>query len=116
MAKRRSIPEGADPLGAILGGGVESFPRRKVAEEREGPAQKTPAVDKKRVAFDVSVELAERLRDCVMHLSGPPLHLNLSRFAESALLSEVERLSRECNGGEEFPKRLEDPRPGRPLV
>jgi hypothetical protein len=106
-------------LGAILGDGVERFPRRVAVEAPETPVAavaKKHAVEKRRIAFDVSVELAEKVRDCVMHLSGPPLHLNLSRFAESALLSEIERLRDAHNGGEEFPRRAEDPRPGRPLA
>lgn len=114
MAKRRSIPEGADPLGAILGSDREAPPTgRGGAEVREGRRRKPTA--KKRMAFDVSAELGERIRDAVMHLSGPPLHLNLSRFAESAFLRELERLQEEENDGTAFPSRTEDPRPGRPL-
>jgi len=115
MAKRRSIPEGADPLGAILGNGQDQAPPGDgVARFPEASRAKAPQ-PKKRMAFDIGAELGEGIRDCVMHLSGPPLHLNLSRFAESAFLRELERLQEEVNAGEPFPSRAEDPRPGRPL-
>jgi len=116
MAKRKSIPETADPLGAILGS-VEALPRAKQRVRREKKHAPAPMrIAKKRMAFDISEDVAERIRDCVIHLSGPPLHLNLSRFAETAFLNELERLRREHNAGEHFPNRAEDPRPGRPLV
>lgn len=114
MAKRRSIPAGADPLGAILGTAQEDESSRSVVAQAPPPREKKPEA-KKRMAFDVGLELGEGIRDAVMHLSGPPLHLNLSRFAERAFEAELERLRREHNGGENFPRRGEEPRPGRPL-
>ncbi len=86
---------------------VGSLPRREVREPRNrGRRQARPL--KKRVSFHLTEDLAERLRNAVYQLSGPPYRLTMAALAESALRREVVRLEQEANGGEPFPTRREE--------
>ena len=75
--------------------------------ELGGPRGTTrqPRRRRTRVSFHLTQDLAERIRNAVYHLSGPPHRLTMAALAESALRGEVERLERETNQGEPFPSR-----------
>ncbi len=81
-------------------------PARNRAAPKAGPR-------KKRVSFHLTEDLAERLRNAVYHLSGPPHRLTMAALAESALHREVSRLEKEANEGERFPSRSEELSGGR---
>jgi hypothetical protein len=70
---------------------------------------------KERVAFYLSEDLADEIRNAVVHFSGPPLRLTMTSVAEMAFQKELERLKAEHNGGKPFPKRDEDLKGGRPI-
>src|SRR6266446_6879559 len=69
----------------------------------------------RRVAFYLSEDLADEIRNAVVHFSGPPLRLTMTSVAEMAFQKELERLKAEHNGGKPFPKRDEDLKGGRPI-
>ncbi len=54
---------------------------------------------KERVAFYLSEDLADEIRNAVVHFSGPPLRLTMTSVAEMAFQKELERLKAEHNGG-----------------
>jgi hypothetical protein len=70
---------------------------------------------KERVAFYLSEDLADEIRNAVVHFSGPPLRLTMTSVAEMAFQRELERLKAEHNGGKPFPQRDEDLKGGRPI-
>lgn len=71
---------------------------------------------KERATFHVPVDLLNELRDAVVHLSGPPLRLNLAQVVEAALRREVDRLRLDHNGGQPFPRRDGELRGGRAIT
>lgn len=85
----------------------ENAVNRRRFEPSPGPKQalRVPRRRKKRVSFHLTNEVAERIRNAVFHLSGPPHRLTMAALAEVALHHEVERLEREANQGEPFPPR-----------
>lgn len=118
---KRRVVIANDPLDAIipaLSGVATTIPS---AEAQSSSRQATPprmATDKSpkvRATFHLSEDLFNQVRDAVVHLSGPPLRLTLAAFAENALRRELERLRREHNSGERFPRREGDLRGGRPI-
>lgn len=68
-------------------------------------ATRPPRLRKTRVSFHLTHELADRIRNAVYHLSGPPHRLTMAALAEAALQREVERLEREANDAAPFPDR-----------
>jgi hypothetical protein len=74
-----------------------------------------PAVKKVRVAFHLPVALADEARNCVYHLSGPPLRLTMAELAERAISAEIQRLQTEYNQSQPFPHRRENLKGGRPV-
>jgi len=68
-----------------------------------------------RATYHLPPDVVEDARNCVIHLSGPPLHLTLSKLVEDALRREIERLAKAHNEGQGFP--LGDPSVlgGRPI-
>jgi hypothetical protein len=77
---------------------------------------KAPLVVKKvRVAFHLPVALADEARNCVYHLSGPPLRLTMAELAERAISAEIQRLQIEYNQSQPFPHRRENLKGGRPV-
>lgn len=70
---------------------------------------------RKRETFLVSAELADEMRDAIVHLQGPPMFLNLAGFGEEAIRAYLARLKAEHTGGQPFPKRPHAVRQGRPL-
>lgn len=83
-------------------------PRRRVPAQPKGPRRA-------RATFHLDEDIVGAARDAVIHLSGPPVRLTLSRLVEDALRAEVERLSRKYNQGEPFPVYGEKLPGGRPL-
>ena len=68
-----------------------------------------------RTTVEIDPELLEEVRDAVVFLSGPPHRLTMRELFESALRRELQRLRQEALGGDPFPARAHDVRPGRPL-
>lgn len=71
---------------------------------------------KVRATLYLPEDLLEEARDAVVHLAGNPVRLTLTRLAEEALRSTLQELKDRYNGGEDFPKRLEDLKGGRPIA
>lgn len=130
MARRTTLPPDEDPLSIIL-----DRPRSGTATADLAPGHivdkdsnnsngpkvskisiSTPKVMKKiRVAFHLPVSLADEARNCVYHLSGPPLRLTMAELAENAIAKELERLQAEYNEDKPFPHRRENLKGGRPV-
>ena len=68
---------------------------------------------KRKVSFYLPDDLMERLRDTADALSGPPERATVSGIAADALDRELRRLEKKHNGGERFPQRPAELRPGR---
>ena len=100
--KGRRPALGADPLDAIV-----------PAAAAEPPPVRPPK--RVRVSYDIPPELADRVRDVAVGLSGPPLRLTLGALAEQALLREVERLEAKHNEGRRFPRVSGKLKGGRPI-
>lgn len=130
--KRSTIPDAAmDPLSAVLpepenasqetgrGGRSSALPRPSLdGREQSAETQKQAkpvSIKKEQIAIRVSEQLAEEIRDCVVFLAGPPLHLTLSKLGEDALREKIEQLKAEQNNGEAFPVRQEQLKIGRPI-
>ena len=77
------------------------------------PSRASPT--KKRETFLVPADLADKMRDAIVHLSGPPLYFTLAEFGEHAIRCYLEQLERDHNGGRAFPPRPRGVRQGRPL-
>ena len=118
MPRRSTMPADLNPLDVVVppDRGQEVTTRSTLSHvpQDEQQSAKTPA-KKVRVAFYLSEDLADEIRNGVVHLSGPPLRLNMTVFAEMALQKELERLKAEYNGGKPFPQRQEDLKGGRPI-
>jgi hypothetical protein len=72
-----------------------------------------------RATFHLPLQLLDEMRNTVVALSGPPAQLTMSKFAESALRRELDRLRTERPGlerGKPFEKREGRVRRGRPLI
>lgn len=70
---------------------------------------------KKRETFLIPEELADAMRNAIVHLSGPPLYYTLAEFGEHAIRSYIAQLEREHHEGQPFPRRPRAVRQGRPL-
>ena len=70
---------------------------------------------RKRETFLIDAELADEMRDAIVHLQGPPRFLNLATFGEEAIRAYLDTLKAEHMGGANFPKRPQAVRQGRPL-
>ena len=60
--------------------------------------------------------LLEEARDAVVHLAGNPVRLTLTKLAEDALRSKLRELKDQHNNGEDFPRRSDDLKGGRPIA
>lgn len=114
--KRKTLSQEFDPLAQIVPQDptVEMVPMETTAT-MEPKAPKIPTVRKVRLPVHVPRELAERARNTVYHLSGPPLRMTLSELVTRAIENELDRLEAEHNQGEEFPTREAELKPGRPV-
>lgn len=101
-------------LGAFAQGVVN---RRKFkASTRTEVKAKEGDAPKRRVSFHLTDALAERVRNTVYYLSGPPHRLTMASLAEAALSRELSRLEREANGGKPFARRGSELVGGRPVA
>ncbi len=71
---------------------------------------------KVRATIYLPYDVLEEARDAAVHLAGNPARLTLTRLAEVALRSELERLKELYNDGKDFPRRSEDLKGGRPIA
>jgi len=71
---------------------------------------------KVRATLYLPYDLLEEARDAAVHLGGYPLRLTLTKLAERAFRSELQRLKDTYNAGCDFPPREEDLRGGRPIA
>ena len=78
-------------------------------------AQSKGPLRKVRATYHLPPDVVAEARDCVLFLSGPPLHLTLSQLVETALRTEIARLKTEHRGGEDFPREERAVLRGRPL-
>lgn len=76
--------------------------RRPANAQKEKPA---PAKAPGRVTAHLDGQLAEDVRNCVVALQGPPLHLTMTKFLEEASRAYMTRLQKEQNKGKPFPLR-----------
>jgi hypothetical protein len=79
----------------------------------EPAAELAPVERRQKINARIPAALAAAVRDCVVHLSGPPHGITMDGFAEEAYRRELERLKRARYDGEAFPTRPYNPRPGR---
>ena len=94
----------------LLDGMLDSKKGRPApSRTKKGPSK----AKKGRYTFHLDQALLEEVRDAVSALSGPPLHLTMAAFAETALRRELQRLQKAENGGEPFPPRQQDLKGGR---
>jgi hypothetical protein len=112
------------PLEATARVSTEASPVEAASAPEAPPATSpgTPAAAsapqakrKERATFHVPVDLLDELRDAVVHLSGPPLRLNLAQVVEAALRREVARLRDDYNASQPFPRRDSELRGGRAI-
>jgi hypothetical protein len=61
-------------------------------------------------------DLLNEARDAVVYLAGYPTRLTLTKFAEDAFRAELARLKDLCNGGRDFPNRVDELKGGRPIA
>lgn len=71
---------------------------------------------KVRATLYLPADLLDEARNAVVHLAGYPARMTLTKLAEQAFRTELERLKNEHNRGKEFPKRTEDLKGGRPIA
>jgi len=71
---------------------------------------------KVRATLYLTEEALEEARDAAYYLAGHPAYLTLTKLAETALRTELERLKRLYNDGEDFPVRSAPLKGGRPLA
>ena len=71
---------------------------------------------KVRATIYLPVDVLEEARDAAVHLAGYPARLTLTKLAENALRAELRRLKALYNNGQDFPRREEDLRGGRPIA
>jgi len=118
--KKRSVI-GADPLDAMVPTKGDGRAATKASRRGLEPAGTTkrpepePRISKQRLTVHIPVDLAERCKDAVVALSGPPARLTLAELAENALEAELAKLAKTYNKGKTFPKRTADLKGGRPI-
>jgi len=61
-------------------------------------------------------DILDQARDATVHLAGYPARLTLTQLAENAFRAELRRLKALYNNGQEFPRRDEELRGGRPIA
>jgi len=71
---------------------------------------------KVRATIYLTRELLDEARDAAVHLAGYPARLTLTQLAENAFRAELRRLKALYNNGQDFPRRDEELRGGRPIA
>ncbi len=75
---------------------------------KEGP--------KVRATIYLPLDVLDEARDAAFHLAGYPARLTLTKLAENAFRTELRRLQALYNNGQQFPRRVEELRGGRPIA
>lgn len=73
-------------------------------------------IAKVRATLYLPRDILNEARNAAVFLAGPPARLTLTKLAERALRSELERLKQQFNEGKDFPERDEELRGGRPIA
>jgi hypothetical protein len=71
---------------------------------------------KVRATIYLPLDVIDEARDATVHLAGYPARLTLTKLAENAFRTELDRLKALYNNGQNFPRRDEDLRGGRPIA
>lgn len=71
---------------------------------------------KVRATIYLPLDVLNEARDAAVHLAGYPARLTLTQLAENALRAELRRLKMLYNNGQDFPRRDEELRGGRPIA
>ena len=71
---------------------------------------------KVRATIYLPLDVIDEARDAAVHLAGYPARLTLTKLAENAFRTELDRLKKLYNNGQDFPHRDEDLRGGRPIA
>ena len=71
---------------------------------------------KVRATLYLPADVLEEARNATVHLAGFPARMTLTKLAEQAFRTELQRLRNLHNGGEAFPPRDEDLKGGRPIA
>ena len=71
---------------------------------------------KVRATIYLTREVLDEARDAAVHLAGYPARLTLTQLAENAFRAELRRLKSLYNNGQDFPRRDEELRGGRPIA
>lgn len=71
---------------------------------------------KVRATLYLPEEVLDEARDAAAYLAGYPAYLSLTKLAENALRTELERLKQLHNDGCNFPARSAPLKGGRPLA
>lgn len=108
MSRRNTLPPDVDPLSVIVPQPVPHHATTATPHQASSPK-------KVRVAFYLSAGLAEEIRNCVVHLSGPPQRLTMTALAEEAFREKLSCLQTACTHGEPFPPREGELKGGRPI-
>ncbi len=77
------------------------------------PKKESPKV---RATIYLPLDVLDEARDAAVHLAGYPARLTLTKLAENAFRTELRRLKTLYNNGQDFPRRDEDLRGGRPIA
>ena len=71
---------------------------------------------KVRATIYLPLDVLDEARDAAFHLAGYPARLTLTKLAENAFRTELRRLQALYNNGQQFPRRDEELRGGRPIA
>jgi hypothetical protein len=71
---------------------------------------------KVRATIYLPLDVLNEARDAAVHLAGYPARLTLTQLVENALRAELRRLKSLYNNGQDFPRRSEELRGGRPIA
>ena len=74
------------------------------------------AIRKVRATLYLPEDVLDEARDAAYYLGGYPAHMTLTKLAERAFCTELERLKLLYNEGKCFPKRGNELRGGRPIA
>lgn len=71
---------------------------------------------KVRATIYLPLDVLDEARNAAFHLAGYPARLTLTKLAENAFRAELRRLEALYNNGQQFPRRDEELRGGRPIA
>lgn len=82
----------------------------------QGKSMQSDGHPKVRATIYLPLDVLNEARDAAVHLAGYPARLTLTQLAENALRAELRRLKNLYNNGQDFPRRDEELRGGRPIA